>query len=427
MDSRDRSAWVDLGPIEGAGDQPQRSEVDGTPVVVARLGDDVLVAADRCPHRGAPLSAGTIEHDCLVCPYHGWAFDQQGEVAAIPALGRGARLPKRARLRTAEADVADGRVRVDAASVPVIDAVARTAVNDAVELRSGWHPVCRSEEVGAGTEVEVSLLGESWTVVRGEDGRVTCEGAHGVVDHVGHVWVSLDEPLAELLPIPEFDELDWHHVPMPRVEGRYGVGLLLDNQLDAGHFPFVHRDTFGSSPGEALPAYEVDRDGLGFEVVLRVPISARNDVKDAEGIRSIDQHRTMTYRYRAPSTLFLRLDYEEMGGSTGILFCFTPLDRDTSRMDVDLLFTHPEGFTDEQLAERLAFEVSVVAEDLALQDRFDFLDLPLDLTAEIHTKADRSAVEMRRILTDLFTAAAARNPEAPTGSAVDPTADPSAA
>lgn len=221
------------------------------------------------------------------------------------------------------------------------------------------------------------------------------------------LWLAPDEPLAELLPIPEFDELDWHHVPMPRVEGRYGAGLLLDNQLDAGHFPFVHRGTFGSSPGEALPGYEVDRDGFGFEVQLRVPISARNDVKNTDGLRSIEQHRTMTYRYRAPSTLFLRLDYEEMGGSTGILFCFTPLDRETSRMDVDLLFAHPEGFTDEQLAERLAFEVQVVGEDLALQDRFEFLEMPLDLTAEIHTKADRSAVEMRRILTDLFAAVAA--------------------
>lgn len=411
MDTRDRTAWVDLGPIGDLGDHPQRAEVDGTSVVVTRLGDEVLVAVDRCPHRGAPLSAGTVEHDCLVCPYHGWEFDAAGEVAAIPALGAGSRLPKRARLRTAPAEVADGRVLVDPTSVPRIAAAGRVAANDAVELRAGWHPVCRSAEVQIGGPLEVQLLGSAWTVVRGDDGRLSCDGAFGVVDHIGHVWVAPDEPLAGLLDVPEFDELDWHHVPMPRVEGRYGAGLLLDNQLDAGHFPFVHRGTFGSSPGEALPAYEVDRDGLGFEVVLRVPIAARNDVKDADGVRALEQHRTMTYRYRAPSTLFLRLDYEEMGGSTGILFCFTPLDRETSRMDVDLLFTHPEGFTDEQLAERLAFEVSVVAEDLALQDRFEFLDLPLDLTAEIHTKADRSAVEMRRILTDLFTAAA--GPEAP--------------
>lgn len=408
MESAPAAPWVDLGAVADLGDAPRRAEVDGTSVVIARLGDEVLVAVDRCPHRGAPLSAGTIEHDCVVCPYHGWAFDHEGEIAAIPALGGDARLPKRARLRTASAASSDGRILVDPTSVPEVAAPARVLANDAAELRGGWHPVCRSDEVQLGAPLDVALLGGSWNVVRAEDGSLSCVGAFAAVDHLGHVWLALDEPIAGLLAVPEFDELDWHHIRMPRVEGRYGAGLLLDNQLDAGHFPFVHRDTFGSSPGEALPAYDVVRDaeGHGFEVKLRVPISARNDVKDDGGLRSIDQHRTMTYRYRAPSTLFLRLDYEEMGGSTGILFCFTPLDAETSRMDVDLLFAHPEGFTDEQLAERLAFEVAVVAEDLALQDRFEFLDLPLDLTAEIHTKADKAAVEMRRILTDLFAAAA---------------------
>jgi nitrite reductase/ring-hydroxylating ferredoxin subunit len=28
-----------------------------------------------CPHRGAPLGAGTIDQGLLHCPLHGWAFD----------------------------------------------------------------------------------------------------------------------------------------------------------------------------------------------------------------------------------------------------------------------------------------------------------------------------------------------------------------
>jgi phenylpropionate dioxygenase-like ring-hydroxylating dioxygenase large terminal subunit len=211
--------------------------------------------------------------------------------------------------------------------------------------------------------------------------------------------VAPDEPVAGLLDVPEFHEDRWHHVPMPRIEGRYGVGLLLDNQLDAGHFSFVHRSTFGWPDGAALPPWTVEREdpAHGFTARLRVPISARN------GHGPLDQHRSMTYRYRAPATLFIRLDYEEMGGSTGILFCFTPQAADRTRVDVDLLFDHPAGFTEAQLAERLAFEIRVVGEDMALQDRFDFLDLALTLNAEVHTKADRTAVEMRRILAALLT------------------------
>ena len=407
MDTGSETVWLDLGASDEVGAEPRRIAADGAPLVVTRLGDKVLVAADRCPHRGAPLSAGTVVHDCLVCPYHGWAFDRDGEIAAIPALGPDARLPKRARLRTAVVDERAGRVRVDSSTVPSTEPPVRAVANDAAELGAGWHPVCRTDEVAPGASVVLSLLGRSWLVERDQSGALICPGAHRVADHVGHVWISPDEPLTGLLPVAEFDEAGWHHVPMPRVEGRYGMGLLLDNQLDAGHFPFVHRTTFGASAGDPLPAYEVERDGLGFEVRLRVPIAARNDVTDAAGARPLQQYRTMTYRYAAPSTLFLRLDYEEMGGSTGILFCFTPLDHDTTRMDVDLVFRHPDGFTEDQLAERLAFEVAVVGEDLSLQDRFDFLELPLELTAEIHTKADRSAVEMRRILAELYALAPA--------------------
>jgi hypothetical protein len=70
-------------------------------------------------------------------------------------------------------------------------------------------------------------------------------------------------------------------------------------------------------------------------------------------------------------------------------------------MYVTLLFEQPGGFTAEELADRVAFEYRVVAEDLALQERFDQLSLPLDLTAECHVRADRPALEYRRVLGQL--------------------------
>jgi nitrite reductase (NADH) small subunit len=30
---------------------------------------------DRCPHRGAPLGAGTCDHGSVYCALHGWEFD----------------------------------------------------------------------------------------------------------------------------------------------------------------------------------------------------------------------------------------------------------------------------------------------------------------------------------------------------------------
>jgi len=39
----------------------------------------------RCPHRGAQLSAGWVEGDCIRCMYHGWLFDSSGQCIEQPA------------------------------------------------------------------------------------------------------------------------------------------------------------------------------------------------------------------------------------------------------------------------------------------------------------------------------------------------------
>lgn len=40
---------------------------------------------DRCVHRGAALSDGSVEEGNLACPYHGWRYAPNGAVVHIPA------------------------------------------------------------------------------------------------------------------------------------------------------------------------------------------------------------------------------------------------------------------------------------------------------------------------------------------------------
>lgn len=57
-------------------------------LVVFRGADRQPVAhADRCLHRAARLSEGRVEKGCVVCPYHGWAYDAEGRVINIPSEG----------------------------------------------------------------------------------------------------------------------------------------------------------------------------------------------------------------------------------------------------------------------------------------------------------------------------------------------------
>lgn len=59
------------------------------PIVLFRGAQREAVAmSDRCTHRGAALSEGTRTPDgCLRCPYHGWAYDADGQVVHVPSEG----------------------------------------------------------------------------------------------------------------------------------------------------------------------------------------------------------------------------------------------------------------------------------------------------------------------------------------------------
>lgn len=86
------------------------ADVNPGPAAVRLLGDNYVIwrsgtspagfsaAADRCPHREAPLSAGSVAEDNLACPYHGWTFSPDGSCIRVPSAEPGVPTPARAKL-----------------------------------------------------------------------------------------------------------------------------------------------------------------------------------------------------------------------------------------------------------------------------------------------------------------------------------------
>ena len=68
-----------------------RVEVDGTGLVLARVGDAVHVVSDECAHQGGPLGEGRLSGTRLTCPWHGWMFDVRTGQCLFPP--RGAAVP----------------------------------------------------------------------------------------------------------------------------------------------------------------------------------------------------------------------------------------------------------------------------------------------------------------------------------------------
>jgi phenylpropionate dioxygenase-like ring-hydroxylating dioxygenase large terminal subunit len=110
------------------------ADVGMTPVAVRLLGEDlvlwrsengeVVVAPDRCPHREAPLSIGSLENGVLSCGYHGWGFSDGGRCVAIPSSGPDAAIAPAAHLSCMHAQEKYGLIWVcpgePTAAIPTI-------------------------------------------------------------------------------------------------------------------------------------------------------------------------------------------------------------------------------------------------------------------------------------------------------------------
>jgi phenylpropionate dioxygenase-like ring-hydroxylating dioxygenase large terminal subunit len=323
-------------------------------------------------------------------------------------------------------------------------------------LRFGFHPVCRSTDVPEGQIVAVKLLGEDWAVARsggkltavrdlcphrgapisagrvvaGElqcryhgyrfamDGHCTAipalgEGSsipakaqltlpHSLEERYGLVWLAPEEPVAPIVDVPEWDDPAFTICPLPDQSWQAGAGQMTENFLDIGHIAFLHEATFGDPDAVVVPNYTCDRDGFTFVCDVSHSAKLLSDSGGAEpGAEEFDvASRRSTWWYQAPFTLRLRIEYPVEKVVLTILFFHQPVDATTTKLYAfDLRNDIKDGRT--TLEDAVAFQMAVGAEDKSMLEAIPSKATPLDLQAEVHTRADRNTVEMRRVLADL--------------------------
>jgi phenylpropionate dioxygenase-like ring-hydroxylating dioxygenase large terminal subunit len=278
-------------------------------------------------------------------------------------------------------------------------------------LEHAWHPVAMSRELRPGGWLQVRLLGRNWMLRRTADGLDADPPAWGVRERLGLVWLAPAEPADVPLEVPEAADrrfvTGWLHPD--RSAGP--AGPLADNFLDVAHFPFVHAGTFGAADEFEVPAYDVTDVPGGFESVQEQWFDNPQDPGVATGERPLRQRRRAHYVYRAPFQLRLRLDVLDTGATTTVLFLLQPEDADSTRIYSCLLLSDGPGRplpSPAAVAEQVAFEERVLAEDLTLQARMQSTGLPLVLRDELHVRADRLGVALRRALSDFDVATRGR-------------------
>ena len=193
-----------------------------------------------------------------------------------------------------------------------------------------------------------------------------------------------------------------------RSRARVGAGLMIDNFLDMAHFPFVHAATIGTPESSTFEL-------RGRAARLRHARAQPPSVPEPRGPRRRRGHPAAAAgtRARVPvprAVLDLPAHRLRRGGRHER----ARLLRAARRRRARAASTRPctattSTATSTRLAECVAFERKILDEDLALQERYRDRRLPLDLTAEVHVKADRMTIELRRILADLVDAARSRS------------------
>ena len=92
-----RNCWWVAALSEEVTDKPLGCWILDMPVVLYRKRDGSVVGLDdRCVHRWAPLSAGWVEGDNIVCGYHGFQYCETGACVKIPTQKA---VPAKARVR----------------------------------------------------------------------------------------------------------------------------------------------------------------------------------------------------------------------------------------------------------------------------------------------------------------------------------------
>ncbi|MDE1164884.1 MAG: aromatic ring-hydroxylating dioxygenase subunit alpha [Pseudomonas sp.] len=91
--------WYPIAQSAAVGQAPIKAMLLDEPLVLYRLGDELVVARDVCPHRGVPLSMGKSDGQGVVCAYHGLRFGHGGRCNKIPASPNGT-IPARMALFT---------------------------------------------------------------------------------------------------------------------------------------------------------------------------------------------------------------------------------------------------------------------------------------------------------------------------------------
>ena len=324
-------------------------------------------------------------------------------------------------------------------------------------LRPCFHPVCRSADVARGQRSSrVRLLGEDWAVAR-IDGALVA-----LADRCPHRWRAAERRLRRRrlasqcayhgyrfgadgrcvahpgarrrVADPAQGRTSAPRTPSTSATGssgwrpseplagdhrRAGVGrpgvrrrpaarpgVARRRRPDGRQLPRPRPPPVHSTSGRSAipttsrcPPYTVERDGLAFICDYVHSTKLLADSMGAERLRGRAAPLDVVVRRAVRASACASSTRPTTSCSRSCSSTSRSTRRTTKLYCFDLRNDIADGRT--TVEDTVAFQLAVAEEDRALLERIVSKAMPLDLQAEVHTRADRITLEMRRVLLDL--------------------------
>lgn len=155
--------------------------------------------------------------------------------------------------------------------------------------------------------------------------RDYCTPAYHCTARYGYAWVALEDPIADIPGIPEFDDPGYRTIFQFYERWATSPMRALENSFDNSHFSFVHRATFGVVASPKPSRYELVEKDTGFYAETVIDAANPEKFHRVSGVKDPVTTRHMRNAYFLPFSR--RLDIEYPSGIRHIIInCFTPID-----------------------------------------------------------------------------------------------------
>jgi phenylpropionate dioxygenase-like ring-hydroxylating dioxygenase large terminal subunit len=227
--------------------------------------------------------------------------------------------------------------------------------------------------------------------------------AYRCVGRYGYAWVALDEPIADIPAMPEFEDPSFRTIF--QFYERWATSPLraLENSFDNSHFSFVHRATFGVADQPKPSKYELKETANGFYAETIIDAVNPPQYHQVSGVSDPVTTRHMRNAWYLPFSR--RLDIEYPSGIRHIIInAFTPID-DRNIQLIQWLFRND---TEDQCPAQLLidFDHVITREDKDILESTD-PDALVDTRrrgVEFSMDSDRPGMLMRKRLMELLAA-----------------------